>query len=60
MFLETSQNSQGNTSAGVSFFNKVGGLDTLTQVFSCGFYRTPPVAASKHISLIEVTTDGLS
>ena len=62
VFLEISQNSQENTCARVSFFNKVAGKacnfikkESLTQVFSCEFceisknnffYRTPPVAAS--------------
>ena len=45
MFLEISQNSQENTCARVSFFNKVAGLrlaillknESLAQVFSCEF-----------------------
>ena len=61
VLLEISQNSQENTSARFSFFNKVAGAacdfiknKTLAQVFSCEFweisnntfsYRTPPVAA---------------
>ena len=61
MFLKISQNSQENTCAWVSFFNKVAGLacnfiknKTLAQAFSsesCNvfkntfFYRTPPVVA---------------
>ena len=52
VFLEISQNSQGNTSARVSFLIT---LHNLAQVFSCEFcetsnntfpYRTPPVFAS--------------
>ena len=52
VFLEISQNSQENTCARDSFFNKV---ESLAQLFSCGlckisknthFYRTPLVAAS--------------
>ena len=62
MFLQISQNSQENTCARVSFFNKVAGAalnfikkETLAQVLSCEFceifkntcfYRIPPVAAS--------------
>ena len=46
-FLEISQNSQENTCARVSFFNKVAGLglqfyfkkETLAQVFSCEFCK---------------------
>ena len=61
VFLEISQNSQENTSARVSFLNKVAGTtcnfikkETLAQVFSCKFceiskntffYRAPLVAA---------------
>ena len=61
VFLEISQNSQENTCARVSFFNKVAGVpatllkkETLAQVFPCEFckiskntffYRTPLVAA---------------
>ena len=44
IFLEISQNSQENTCARVSFFNKVAGkasnfikIEALTQVFSCEF-----------------------
>ena len=63
VFLKLLQDSQENTCARVSFFDKVAGLacnfikkETLAQVFSCDFceiskntfsYRTPPVAASK-------------
>ena len=52
VFLEISQNSQGNTSARVSFLIT---LHNLAQVFCCEFcetskntfsYRTPPVVAS--------------
>ena len=57
VFLEISQNSQGNTSARVSFLIT---LHNLAQVFSCEFcetskntfpYRTPPVFASVSILL---------
>ena len=44
VFLEISQNSQENTCARVSFFNKVAGIagnyikkETLVQVFTCDF-----------------------
>ena len=63
MFLEISQNSQGNTCAGVTFLIKLPFLDcnfmikeTLEQAFACEFceisrntfsYRTPPLAASE-------------
>ena len=59
LFLEISQNSQGNTCARVSFLIK---LQTLAYVFSCEFceiskntfsYRTPLVTASE-ILFVEV------
>ena len=61
VFLEISQNSQGNTCARISILIKLQGAcnviekETQVQVFSCEFckisgntfsYRTPPVAAS--------------
>ena len=64
MFLEISQNSQGNTCAKVSFLKKVAGLacnfikkETLAQVFSCEYcefskytfsHKTAPVADSEY------------
>ena len=57
VFLEISQNSQGNTCARISILTKLDFINTeiLAQMFSCEFceifkntlsYRTPPVAAS--------------
>ena len=57
VFLKISQNSEENTCARVSFFNKVAGLMSLALVSSFEFceifkktyfYRTPLVAASEN------------
>ena len=69
-FLKISQNSEENTCARASFFNKVAGLRSATvlkkrprcfqfilqRIFEQLFYRTPPVAASVQIFITLVNS----